>query len=77
VDVSSILSPGAFFEIRDAQNYFGDALVHGTYKGGPVLLPMKLSRMTLPIGNVERVPQHTAPEFAVFVLHTSAKKRSF
>ncbi|MEK6282920.1 MAG: right-handed parallel beta-helix repeat-containing protein [Acidobacteriota bacterium] len=71
VDLSSILSPGANFEIRDAQNYFGDALVQTTYRGGPVFLPMKLSRMTLPVGNVERVPRHTAPEFAVFVLQPS------
>jgi len=78
VDVSSVLLPGANFEIRDAQDYFGAALAQGTYRGGPILLPMKLSRMTLPVGNVERVPQHTAPEFAVFVVQqTAANKKSF
>lgn len=77
VDLSSVLSPGANFEIRDAQDYFGTALAQGTYRGGPILLPMKLSRMTLPVGNVERVPQHTAPEFAVFVLQTTGNKKSF
>ena len=77
VDLSSLLSPGASFEIRDAQNYFGDPLVQTTYRGGPVALPMKLSRMALPVGNVERVPRHTAPEFAVFVLQqTRANKKS-
>lgn len=77
VDVSSVLSPGANFEIRDAQNYFGDPLVKATYRGEPILLPMNLSRMTLPVGNVERVPRHTAPEFAVFVLQqTEANKKS-
>lgn len=68
VNVSSILTPGASFEIRDAQNYFGDPVLAGTYKGGPVSLPLKRSRLSLPIGNVEREPRHTSPEFAVFVI---------
>jgi hypothetical protein len=68
VDVSSILPAGTEFEIRDAQNYFAEPVLRGVYKGGPLLLPTRLSRMTTPIGNVERVPIHTAPEFVVFVL---------
>ncbi|MFN2516034.1 MAG: hypothetical protein ABR556_07450 [Pyrinomonadaceae bacterium] len=74
VDVSSVLTMGTNFEIRDAQNYFGKPLARGTYKGEPILLPMKLSEMPLPVGNVERRPRHTAPEFGVFVLQTSPGK---
>ena len=70
VDVSSVLSPGAQFEVRDAQNYFAAPLLRGVYKGEPLLLPTKLSKVALPIGNVERVPRHTAPEFVVFVIQT-------
>ncbi|MGQ0763392.1 MAG: right-handed parallel beta-helix repeat-containing protein [Acidobacteriota bacterium] len=68
VDLNSILSPGASFQIRDAQNYFTEPVLEGIYKGGPISLPMKLARLPLPVGNVERIPRHTAPEFAVFVL---------
>jgi hypothetical protein len=76
VDVSSVLAVGTNFEIRDAQNYFGKPLASGTYKGEPVLLPMTLSEVSLPVGNVERLPRHTAPEFGVFVLQTVSGKRS-
>ena len=74
VDVSSVLDLGATFEVRDTQNYLGEPVVRGTYSGGPILLPMKLTRMTIPIGNVERIPQHTGPEFAVFIIQQSASK---
>ena len=56
VDVSSVLSPGAQFEIRDAQNYFAEPVLRGVYKGEPLLLPANLSKVALPVGNVERVP---------------------
>jgi hypothetical protein len=68
VDVSSVLTPGTQFEIRDAQNYFGEPVLRGVYHGGTLQLPTRLSRVTSPIGNVERVPVHTAPQFLVFVL---------
>ena len=75
VDVSAVLSPGAEFEIRDAQNYFGSPVVQGTYVGQPIVVPLNLSRMSKPVGNVERVPRHTAPEFAVFVLHQTGTRK--
>lgn len=69
VDVSSVgLHAGDKFEIRDAQNYFGPPLVSGTYDGKPIGLPMDLTQVTRPVGNVERMPGHTAPEFAAFVI---------
>ena len=75
VDVSSVLALGVNFEVRDAQNYFAEPVAGGTYKGGPILLPMKLARMAVPAGNVERMPRHTGPEFAVFVIQQSPSKR--
>lgn len=68
VDVSGLLRAGDYFEVRDAQNYFAEPVAKGAYKGGPLLLPMKLSHIATPIGNVERMPQHTSPEFGVFVI---------
>ena len=73
VDVSSVVSIGSSYEIRDAQNYFGEPVLRGTYKGGPLLLPMKLTAVHVPVGNVERIPRHTTPEFGVFVLQTTKK----
>jgi hypothetical protein len=68
VDVGAILPVGASYEVRDAQNYFGEPVARGTYNGGSIKLPMNLTLIAPPIGKVERVPSHTAPEFAVFVL---------
>ena len=67
-DVGGVLAPGAEFEVLDAQNYFGGPVVRGRYDGSPLVLPMNLKRVAPPVGNVERAPAHTAPEFAVFVL---------
>lgn len=68
VDVSAVVPVGASYEVRDAENYFGEPVASGTYNGAPLSLPMKLKQVAQPVGNVERVPSHTAPEFAVFVL---------
>jgi hypothetical protein len=73
VDVSSVLPVGANFEVRDVQNYFGEPLLRAVYKGEPLSLPVKLSQVAQPIGKVERVPTHTAPEFAVFVLQQTPR----
>ena len=41
VDVSAAgLTAGTRFEVRDAQNFYGPALVTGTYTGAPITLPM-------------------------------------
>ena len=68
VDLNSILVRGTQFEIRDAQNYFGEPVLRGVYNGGTLQLPTRLSKVTAPIGNVERVPVHTAPHLLVFVV---------
>jgi hypothetical protein len=68
VDLNSILVRGTQFEIRDAQNYFGEPVMRGVYNGGALRLPTRLSKVTAPIGNVERVPVHTAPQLLVFVV---------
>jgi hypothetical protein len=67
---------GDKFEVRDAQNYFGPAVVRGTYDGNPISLPMNLTEVARPIGNVERLPNHTSPEFAAFVIKRTVKARS-
>lgn len=74
VDVSNVgLHTGDSFEVRDVQNYFAPPVVSGVFKGQAIRLPMRLSQVTRPVGNVERIPSHTAPEFGAFVIRRSDK----
>ena len=77
VDISSVgLRDGEPFEIRDAQNYFGSPIISATYDGRPIRVPMNLSQISTPVGNVERIPGHTAPEFAAFVITRLEKRKN-
>jgi len=70
VDISGLgLQPGDSYEVRDAQNYFDAPVAKGAYDGMPISLPMNLKQVAIPVGNVERMPAHTAPQFASFVIH--------
>lgn len=73
VDVSAAgLSVGDRYEIRDAQGYFGGPIAVGTYSGAPVFIPMTGLTVNTPIGSVLFAPEHTAPEFGVFVIVKSS-----
>lgn len=69
------LADGTQFEIVDAQNYFGDAVLTGTFHARSPLvnIPMNLSKVAALVGSAPHMTvQHTAPEFAVFVLRKLA-----
>jgi hypothetical protein len=67
VDLSnSGLTAGTAFEIRDAQNFWGPAVLSGTYNGSPVVLPMNLTAVSQ--GLNFSAPAHTSAEFGVFVV---------
>jgi hypothetical protein len=66
VDLSSVLAVGDQFVIQDAQNFFGPAVVSGTYAGGTVTIPMEGLAKELPIGFA--TPAHTAPGFGTFIV---------
>jgi hypothetical protein len=68
VDVSEVLGTGDVYEVRDVQNYFGDPVATGTFQGGTISVPMNLSLASGPVGNAPVQPEHTGPEFGVFVL---------
>ncbi len=69
VDVSSIgLKAGDAYEIVDAENIFALPVASGTYTGGTVAVPMTGLTVMRPIGNVPKLPMHTAPDFAVFIV---------
>jgi len=69
-EVYAVLHPGATYELRDAQNFFGDPVLQGVYKGGKLPIPMTGLTAAQPNGSVPRQPVHTAPDFAAFVLRT-------
>ena len=68
VDLSTTgLKSGDRFEIRDAQNFYGPAVVTGTYNGAAVTLPMTGLTPARPIGGSTTAPP-TGPEFNAFVV---------
>jgi len=66
VNVSSILSPGDGFEVRNAADFFGAPVLTGTYSGGSITLPMNSLSVAIPVGVV--APNRTGPEFNAFIL---------
>ena len=66
VDLSSVLPSGTAYEIRNAQNFFGGAIVRGTYLGGAVTIPLSASAPAPVVGY--STPPSTGPQFAAFVI---------
>jgi hypothetical protein len=66
VDLSNVLSVGDQFEVRDVQNFYGPAVIRGTYSGHPVKLRMVGLEKAMPIGFDP--PAHTAPQFGTFLV---------
>ena len=66
VDVGEVLNSGDHYEVRDAQNYFGEPVLTGVYDGQPIRLPMGARAPSQPIGLP--TPPSSGPEFQVFVL---------
>jgi hypothetical protein len=66
VDVSGILSNGDGYEVRNAQDFFGAAVLTGTYNGGSISLPMNNLSVATPYG--VGAPPSVGPEFNAFVL---------
>lgn len=66
----AVLQPGDQYEIRSAQDYFGDPVSAGTYTGEPITLPMTGLDPVQPIGwGLISCPEEcTGKAFNVFVL---------
>ncbi len=69
VDLSGVLSPGDWYEIRNAQNFYAPPLVISKYTGGTIQLPMSGLSPAQPTGPglIENV-EMTGKAFNVFVL---------
>ncbi len=72
-DLSGVLAPGTRYEIRNAQNYFGPAVLTGVYSGGSISLPMAGLEPAQPIstGLIEN-SEKTGIRFNVFILRPLA-----
>jgi hypothetical protein len=68
VDVSKVVSAGATYEVRDAQNFFGAPIATGTYNGGTISIPMTGLAKMRPVGSVGNIPPHSGPQFGAFVI---------
>ena len=67
VDVSAVLTPGMPFELRNAQDFYGDPVLEGIYSGGQLIVPMQAWPAAAPLGFPISISP-TGPEFNVFVL---------
>lgn len=68
VDVSSVLSPGDTFEVRNAQDYFAPPVLTGIYAGSPLSLPMTNLTTAVPTGWSPTATPTIGKQFNVFVL---------
>jgi len=70
VDFSSFLGSGDTYQIRDAQNYYGELIGSGTYSGGSVSIPttsmVVASPTVVPSGRA--TPTHTSKEYQVWIV---------
>ena len=67
-DVSTVLSAGQAYQVRDVQNYFGPPIASGTYSGVPISIPMTGTACAQPAGNAPIAWTHTTAQFGAFIL---------
>ncbi len=65
VNVSGVLGVGDSYELRSAQDYFGDVTT-GTYSGGSISIPMTGRSVATPVSGPAGIS--TFPEFGAFVI---------
>lgn len=70
VDVSSVLPVGTIYTVRNAQDYYGQAVTSGIYAGGNLTLPTTNLSVATPVGLSS--PAATGPLFNVYALESEA-----
>src|SRR5438094_139790 len=70
VDLSSVLSVGRRYEVRNVQDLFGAPLVSGTFGGGTISFPMAGITPPTPVGLTSCPAPVTGPDFNVFLVTT-------
>lgn len=72
VNPAGILVAGDTYEIRNAQNVTGAAVLQGTYTSGNINFPMTAGPVARAVGTVPRQPYSTLPGFGAFVLRKTS-----
>jgi hypothetical protein len=73
-DVSKVLALGSQYQVLNAQDFFADPVVSGTYEGGTISIPITGLSVAAPLGGVPIQPTVTGPLFGAFIIvSTSAK----
>lgn len=72
VELGSFLANGQYYEIYDAQNYFGPPVLTGVFDGSAVPLPMVGSPVAQPVGRW--IPMHRSSEFGVFLIRAAPQR---
>jgi hypothetical protein len=67
VDISSFISIGQSYRVRDVNNYFGTVVASGTYSGGTVSIPTAGVTCATPIG-YGFTPATLGPEFNCWIV---------
>jgi hypothetical protein len=67
VDVSSVLTTGTPYEVRNVQDYFGATVLRGVYHGQPLRLPMTGLSIAQPVASRTAL-KPSGPELNVFIL---------
>jgi hypothetical protein len=73
VSVRDVVPIGAAYEVRNAQDFFSEPVLRGTFNGEPLPLPMNGLSTARPIARL-RTPAPTGPTFNVFVLLSHVEK---
>ena len=68
VDLSTVLSTGDTYEIRNVQRLFSSPVVSGTYSGGSVVIPVSSATPPAPVGMSTSPAPSTGRVFNVFVV---------
>jgi hypothetical protein len=68
VNLGAVLRPGQRFRIVSAQNFFGPAVLEGTFDGAHVRLPMLRTAPAQPVGMDDHALPATEPRFGAFVV---------
>jgi hypothetical protein len=74
VNVRDVVPTGASYEVRNAQDFFSEPVLRGTFNGEPLQLPMNGLSTARPMAGL-RIPPPTGPTFNVFVLLSHIEKK--
>lgn len=67
---------GLYYTVTDIQDYYGKQITGGVYNGASIALPMNLTAVSIPVGEVPLQPQHTSAALGTFVIRFFAEAPS-